>query len=84
MHVEKPNPAARLIAWVLVHWCGTGTLARIERAIIEEVLARAHSARDARHSPRQLAWVPYWWTRLRIWRAKRRLYRTLQSWRFHG
>lgn len=78
---------ARIFAFVLVHFCDSVTMAKVERAIIEEVLSRSHHARAGHPSPAQwlqrfATWKPFtrWRTRL----ATRRLYRTLDRWRFEG
>lgn len=73
---------ARVVAFVLVHFCSSVTLARIERAIIEEVLSRKKHAQLGQPSPAQ--WIPRFVTRWRIRRATRQLLATLEKWRWEG
>lgn len=78
---ERPNRTARVFAFVLVHFCSSVTLAKVERAIIEEVLDRAKHARE--NQPSRAQWIPRFWTRFRVRKATKKLYRTMDSFRFN-
>lgn len=72
---------ARVLAFLLTHCCDSVTLAQIERAIIEEVVSRAHHAREGQPSPAQRLRMPGALTRWRIKRAARKLHRTVDGFR---
>ncbi len=74
---------ARVVAFCLVHFAGTVTLAKIERAIISQITARATAARTGQPSRAQ-KWMPAFVTRWRIRRATRSLHRRLDAWQRDG
>lgn len=73
---------ARALGFALVHFAPTVMLARIERAIIEEVISRRLHAGAGLPSPAQ--WIPRFLTRWRIQRATLHLHQTLARWRWEG
>jgi hypothetical protein len=78
MRAPDPSRFARALAFFLVHFCSSATLARVERAIIEEVISRKRHAIDGHPSPANLV------TRWRVWRATRHLRSTLEGWKWEA
>lgn len=82
LRAPRPHIMARVLAFFLTHFCDSVTLMKIERAIIEEVTSRIHTAQDGKPSPRQ--WIPSliacWRKWRKIERATAHLHETVKSW----